>query len=296
LDLAFGGSTNSVLHLLALAREASIPYEIDRINEIADRVPYICSLSPASELHMSDLHRAGGACAILRRLSHQDGILNHDSLTVTGKTLARNLADVRDDDVLTIKPVEKPVSPRGGLSVLRGTLAPDSAVIKSGAVGARSGTFQGRARVFDSEEEAVYAILKGGIKSAVVVVIRGQGPRGGPGMPEMLGPTSAISGKGLGETTALVTDGRFSGATKGMCVGHICPEAALGGPIGLVHTGDMIRIDLNDRRIDLLVEDGELRKRRMSKTTMELETSSPALSRYAAMVGPASCGAVLEKM
>jgi dihydroxy-acid dehydratase len=293
LDMAMGGSTNAVLHLLALAREAGVPFPADRINTIADRTPLLCKLSPASALHMEDLDRAGGVHAILKELAKGPGILIPHRPTVTGSTLSENIDRVPPGDPKVIRPLSDPHSARGGLAFLTGTLAPEGAVIKTGGVEGGTGVFEGSARPFDSEEEAVQSILRGKVEAGAVVVIRHVGPVGGPGMPEMLAPTSAIAGRGLGRDVALVTDGRFSGATRGLCVGHVCPEAALGGPISLVKEGDPVRIDLDSRRIDLLVDERELEKRRHAWSPPPSGGESGILGRYARLVGPASEGAVL---
>jgi dihydroxy-acid dehydratase len=293
LDLSMGGSTNTVLHLLAIANEARIHYPLERINEIADRTPYICSLSPASNLHMEDLDRAGGVSAVLSELSKIDGLLHLDVITVTGRTLGENIkgASVKDRNV--IRPIEDAYLPHGGLNVLFGNLAPEGAVIKTGAVDPSIRWFEGKAVVFESQEEAVNGIKSGKVKKGDVVVIRYEGPKGGPGMVEMLAPTSAIVGMGLGKDVALITDGRFSGGTRGICIGHISPEAAVGGPIALLRDGDVIRIDLEQRRIDVLITQQELERRRNEWKPPKPKVKGGWLERYSKLVTSASKGAVL---
>ncbi|MFA4015592.1 MAG: hypothetical protein RUDDFDWM_000682 [Candidatus Fervidibacterota bacterium] len=293
LDLSMGGSTNTVLHLLAIANEANIHYPLERINEIADRTPYICSLSPASNLHMEDLDRAGGVSAVLSELSKIDGLLHLDAITVTGKTLGENIkgASVKDRNVIRL--IEDAYLPHGGLHVLFGNLAPEGAVIKTGAVDPSIREFKGKAVVFESQEEAVNGIKSGKVKKGDVVVIRYEGPKGGPGMVEMLAPTSAIVGMGLGKEVALITDGRFSGGTRGICVGHISPEAAVGGPIALLRDGDIIQIDLRQRRIDVLLTQEELERRRKEWKPPKPKIKGGWLERYSRLVTSASKGAVL---
>jgi dihydroxy-acid dehydratase len=295
LDLALGGSTNAVLHLLAIAHEAGIPYPLDRVNEIADRVPHLCRLSPASDRHMEDLHRAGGVSAMLAELFRHVPGLHSGAPTVAGGTLGEtaSASAVRDREV--IRPFDTPHAVRGALSVLRGTLAPEGAVIKTGALSLPTGVFEGPALPFESETDAVEAILGGDVGAGSVLVIRNAGPVGGPGMPEMLAPTASLAGRGLGDSTALVTDGRFSGATRGLCVGHVCPESARGGPIALVRKGDRIRIDLETRRIDLDVPAAEAARRTPAPVPESSRVETGVLARYARLVGPASCGAVLRE-
>ncbi|MCS7253970.1 MAG: dihydroxy-acid dehydratase [Armatimonadota bacterium] len=293
LDLAMGGSTNTVLHLLAIAHEAGISYPLERINDIADRTPYICSLSPASKLHMEDLDRAGGVSAILKELSKISGLLHLESITVTGETLWENIKDATVLDRSVIRSVEAPHLSSGGLCILFGNLAPDGAVIKTGAVDPSIRRFEGRAVIFESQEEAVEGIKSGKVKRGDVVVIRYEGPKGGPGMVEMLAPTSAIVGMGMGKDVALITDGRFSGGTRGICVGHISPEAAAGGPIALLRDGDIIRIDLDERRIDVLIPQEELDKRRSEWRPPKPKVVGGWLARYSKLVTSANTGAVL---
>jgi dihydroxy-acid dehydratase len=294
LDMAMGGSTNTVLHLLAIAHEAGIPYDLRRLNQLADRIPYLAKIAPASDYTMQDVHAAGGVSAIIRELCGIPGAVHPDRRIVTGETLLESVqaAVIRDEAV--IRPKERPYDARGGLAVLYGNVAPDGAVIKVGAVDPDIRVFEGAAIVYDSQEAAAAGISSGQVEAGHVVVIRHEGPCGGPGMPEMLGPTSGIVGRGLGRAVALVTDGRFSGATRGLCVGHISPEAALGGPIAWVHPGDRIRIDLNAGRIDLLIDDDEFERRRAAWQRPSSKVDSGYLRRYARLVTSASTGAVLS--
>jgi dihydroxy-acid dehydratase len=293
LDMAMGGSTNTVLHILAIAREAGIEYPIERINELADRCPYICKVSPAGVHHVEDVDRAGGVSAILAEISKKEGLLNLDRPTVTLQTLGQNIANATVQDGDVIRTVEAPYMEQGGLSILFGNVAPEGAVLKVGAVDPSVKIHSGPALVFESQDDAYAAILNRKVVSGDVVVIRYEGPRGGPGMQEMLAPTSAITGMGLGKEVALITDGRFSGATRGICVGHISPEAASGGPIGLIENGDVITIDIQQRSITLDVSDDELHRRRQGWKP-RLPKVRGWLARYAAMVTSGSCGAVLK--
>lgn len=252
LDMAMGGSTNTVLHTLAIAHEAGIDYDLREINKIAEKVPYLAKIMPASDYSMQDVHNAGGISAIINELCSIDGLMNKDCITITGKTLAENVKDAKITNENVIRPKENPYSPVGGLSILYGNIAPDGGVIKVGAVDPSIKKFLGEAIVFDSQDEAQAAINNGTVQPGHVVVIRYEGPKGGPGMPEMLAPTSAIAGRGLDKEVALITDGRFSGASRGISIGHISPEAAEGGPIALVQNGDSILIDLQTRSIELL--------------------------------------------
>jgi dihydroxy-acid dehydratase len=292
LDMAMGGSTNTVLHTLAIAREAGIEYPMSRIDEISRRVPYLCKVSPASKWHMEDVHRAGGISAILKELSRKEGVLNLDCMTVTGKTLGENIADAEIKDPEVIRTIENPYTHEGGLRVLTGNLAPDGAVIKSGATEVKR--FEGPCIIFDSQDEAYDGIMSGKVKPGHVVVIRYEGPKGGPGMPEMLAPTSAITGMGLGAEVALITDGRFSGATRGISVGHISPEAAAGGPIGLLQDGDIVVIDVEERLLEVRLDDEELERRKANWKQPELKVKTGWLSRYAKLVTSANTGAVLK--
>jgi dihydroxy-acid dehydratase len=294
LDMAMGGSTNTVLHLLAIAHEAGIEYDLRRINEIAEKVPYLAKISPASEYAMQDVHRAGGISAIIKELLSIDGAIHGDRLTISGESLATVVTDAGIQDQQVIRSKDRPYSPTGGLSILYGNLAPNGSVIKVGAVDPAIKIFDGKAIVFDSQEAAQIGINDGTVKAGHIVVIRYEGPKGGPGMPEMLAPTSAIVGRGLGTQVALITDGRFSGATRGIAVGHISPEAAEGGPIGLVHNGDRISIDLNLRTIELHVSDDELERRRSVQPAFKAKVQTGYLRRYAELVTSANTGAVMK--
>jgi dihydroxy-acid dehydratase len=258
LDVAMGGSNNTVLHTLAIAIEAGRPFDLAHLNEVSARVPYIRKVAPSGKYHMEDVDRAGGISAILKMLAGCLGILNLDCLTVTGKTLGENIvgSTVKDADV--IRPLSDPYSEHGGLAVLFGNLAPNGSVLKIGAVSPSMRQFRGPAVIFESEESAAAGILEGKVKAGDVVVIRYEGPRGGPGMQEMLAPTANIMGRGLGESVCLITDGRFSVATRGACIDHMSPEAAAGGPIAFVEEGDIIHIDIPNRRLELEVSDEEL--------------------------------------
>jgi dihydroxy-acid dehydratase len=293
LDMAMGGSTNTVLHTLALAHEAGVDYPISRMNEVAERVPNICKVAPSSAYHMEDVDRAGGISAILNELLKRPGILHGDALTVTGKTLAENVRGVESTDKGCIRPLENPYSERGGLTVMFGNLAPEGGVVKTAAVLPEMMRHRGPAVVFDSHDEANAGILSGKVKAGDVVVIRYEGPKGGPGMQEMLAPTSNIVGMGLGSSVALITDGRFSGATRGSSIGHISPEAAAGGPIALVQDGDIIDIDIPGRSLCVEVSDEELTRRKAQWRPVRRELSG-WLKRYAAMVTSGSEGAVLR--
>jgi dihydroxy-acid dehydratase len=294
LDMAMGGSSNTILHTLAVANEAGVDLRLEEINAISDRVPHICKVAPSGIHHMEDIDRAGGISAILKTLSTRPGLLNLESRTVTGRTLGENLsaAKVRDADV--IRSLEKPYSPRGGLAILFGNLAPKGAVVKAAGVAPSMMKFCGRAVIFESEEAACLGILGGKVKAGDVVVIRYEGPRGGPGMQEMLAPTSALAGRGLAESVALITDGRFSGATRGGAIGHVSPEAAAGGPIALIEPGDAIEIDIPQRRLTLQVDDQILHKRRAKWTPSTKALGRGYLARYASMVTSADEGAILK--
>ncbi len=292
LDMAMGGSTNTVLHTLALAYEAGIEYPLERLNEVAARVPHLCKVSPASEWHMEDVHRAGGVPAILREISRGGNTLHLDRPTVTGRTLGENIARAEICDYDVIRPLKNPHSAQGGLAVLFGSLAPDGAVIKIGAVPPALRQHTGPARVYESEEAASYGILNREVQPGDVVVIRYEGPRGGPGMQEMLGPTAQLQGMGLGDSVALVTDGRFSGGSRGVSIGHVSPEAAARGPIAAVQNGDQIAIDLEQRTLDLLVAPAEVERRLAALPPFEPQIESRWLRRYARLVSSASTGAV----
>lgn len=295
LDMAMGGSTNTVLHTLALAHEADIEYPIERINEVAKRVPYLSKLAPASDHHIEDLHNAGGVSAIINELFKKEGALDGSVLTVSGKTLRENVAGREITDHSVIRPIDDPHTKEGGLSVMFGNLAPGGSIIKVGAVDKSVGGYhRGPAICFDSQDEALAGIANGKVKEGHVVVIRYEGPKGGPGMPEMLAPTSQIVGMGLGTKVGLITDGRFSGASRGISIGHVSPEAAEGGPIAFVRDGDMIELDMNNRKITLEVSDEELEARRADWAGFEPKIKRGYLARYSALVTNASNGAVMK--
>lgn len=294
LDMAIGCSTNSVLHLMAVASEAGVDIDLDMFNQISAQTPHLCKLSPAGGHHIEDLYRAGGLQALMNELN-KGGLLNTDCITVTGQTVGENISKYPVLDYEVIRPLDNPHSPTGGLAILFGNLAPEGAVVKKGAVAEEMMQHEGPARVFNSEEEAVEAILSKKIVPGDVIVIRYEGPRGGPGMREMLTPTSAVAGMGLDKEVALITDGRFSGATRGASIGHVSPEAAAGGPIALVQEGDRIRIDILANRLELLVDEEELSRRRELWTSPEPRIKSGYMKRYAEMVQSASSGAVFRK-
>ncbi|MCS6908200.1 MAG: dihydroxy-acid dehydratase [Anaerolineales bacterium] len=293
LDMAMGGSTNTVLHTLAFAHEAGIHYPLERINEIADRTPYLTKISPSGPWHIEDLHRAGGVPAILNEIARSGNTLHMERLTVSGRTLGESIAGITVRDPEVIRPLENPHSPTGGLAILFGNLAPEGAVVKTGAVVPSMRRFSGPARIFESQEEAVEGIFNRLVQPGDVVVIRYEGPRGGPGMQEMLAPTSAIMGMGLGESVALITDGRFSGGTRGACIGHISPEAAARGPIAALRDGDIIELDIDRRTLNVRLSDEEIQDRLAALPPFEPRTKSPWLRRYAHFVTSASRGAVL---
>ncbi|QDP39995.1 dihydroxy-acid dehydratase [Radiobacillus deserti] len=294
LDMAMGGSTNTVLHTLAIAHEAGVEYDLKRVNEIAEKVPYLSKISPASDYSMHDVHLAGGVSAIIKELCKIDGLLHKDRITVTGKSLYENVKDAKILNDNVIRTLDNPYSSVGGLSILHGNLAPDGSVIKVGAVDPTIQTFKGEAIVFESQEEAQAGIDDGTVKAGHVVVIRYEGPKGGPGMPEMLAPTSSIAGRGLGKEVALITDGRFSGATRGISIGHISPEAAEGGPIAYVQNGDQIVIDLPARSIELLVDEKTLEQRRATWKKPEPKIKSGYLAKYSKLVTSANTGGVMK--
>ncbi|KPD00427.1 Dihydroxy-acid dehydratase [Geobacillus sp. BCO2] len=295
LDMALGGSTNTVLHTLAIANEAGIDYSLERINEVASRVPHLAKLAPASDIHyIEDLHEAGGVSAVLNELAKKEGTLHLDTLTVTGKTLGENIAGCEVKNYEVIRPIDNPYSETGGLAILFGNLAPDGAVIKTGAVQGGITRHEGPAIVFDSQEEALEGIASGKIKPGHVVVIRYEGPKGGPGMPEMLAPTSQIVGMGLGTKVALVTDGRFSGASRGLSVGHVSPEAAEGGPIAFIQDGDIIEIDTVKRTINVKLPDEELERRKANWNGFEPKVKTGYLARYSKHVTSASTGGIMK--
>ena len=291
-DMALGCSTNSALHLLAIAHEADITLDLHMINAISEKTPNLCHLAPAGHTYMEDLNEAGGIYAVMNEISKL-GLLNLDCMTVTGKTVGENIKDCVNKNPEIIRPVDNPYSKTGGIAVLRGNLAPDSCVVKRSAVAPEMLVHEGPARVFDCEDDAIAAIKGGKIVAGDVVVIRYEGPKGGPGMREMLNPTSAIVGMGLGSTVALITDGRFSGASRGASIGHVSPEAAAGGPIGLVEEGDIISIDINANTINMKVSDEELARRRANWTPKTKEVTG-YLKRYAALVTSADKGAILK--
>ena len=293
LDMAMGGSTNTVLHTLALAREGGIEYPLSRVNEVAARTPHLCKVSPASQWHMEDVHRAGGVPAILHELARRPGLLNLDRPAVSGKTLGESIAHAEILDTEVIHRLEDPHSERGGLAVLFGNIAPLGAVVKVGAVEVGMRRHRGPARVYDSMEAAAAGILARKVQPGDVVVIRYEGPRGGPGMQEMLAPTANLMGMGLGDSVALVTDGRFSGGTRGACIGHVSPEAAAGGPIAAIRTGDTIAIDLDARTLNVELNDEELSARMADWTPPAPRVQSAWLRRYAAQVTSANTGATL---
>ncbi len=293
LDMAMGGSTNTVLHALAVAREAGIEYSLERINQVAERTPHLCKVSPAGKWHMEDVDRAGGISAILKELSTRPGALNLDRPTVTLKTLGENIDDAAIQDTEVIHPIKNAYSERGGLAVLFGSLAPDGAVVKVAAVAPAMMKHSGPARIYNSQEEACAGILNGKVQAGDVVVIRYEGPRGGPGMQEMLAPTANIIGMGLGEKVALVTDGRFSGGTRGACIGHVSPEAAAGGPIAALVDGDIIHIDLAARRLDVDLTPAQIEAHLKEVKPVKGRVKSSWLRRYASMVTSANTGAVL---
>ncbi|MBI4337660.1 MAG: dihydroxy-acid dehydratase [Chloroflexi bacterium] len=295
LDMGMGGSTNTVLHTLAIAHEVGVDYPLRRINDVAARVPCICKVSPSSQYHVQDVHEAGGVSAILNELGKKPGVLDMGRPTVTGQSLGENVRDARVLNSAVVRSVEDPYSARGGLAVLFGNLAPRGAVVKAAGVDPSMMQFEGRARVFNSEEAAVKAILGREVHAGDCIVIRYEGPKGGPGMKEMLAPTSAIMGMGLGKSVALVTDGRFSGGTRGACIGHVSPEAAAGGPIAAVEDGDAIQIDLMNNRLEVALPEGELGWRLKGVRPHRQEVSSPWLQRYAYFVTSADTGAVLRR-
>ena len=294
LDMAMGGSTNTVLHTLAIANEAGIDYNLDEINEIAKRVPYLAKIAPSSKYTIQEVHKAGGVSAIIHELMEMGDVIHADRITVTGKTLRENVKDAKIRNPEVIRPREHAYSPVGGLSVLYGNLAPQGSVIKVGGVDPDIKKFKGKAICFNSHDEAVAAIDDGRVQKGHVVVIRYEGPKGGPGMPEMLSPTSSIVGRGLGRDVALITDGRFSGATRGIAVGHISPEAAEGGPIALIEDRDEIEIDLENRTLKLLLPEEEMKRREESLPKFEFKVKSGWLARYTALVTSANTGAVLK--
>jgi len=294
LDMAMGGSTNTVLHTLALASEAGIKYDLERINAISAKCPNICKVSPSSSFHIEDVDAAGGISAILKEIGNVPNLLNTDCLTVTGKTLGENIADAEIKIPEVIHSLGNAYSKTGGLTILKGNLAPNGCVVKTTGVAPGMLTHTGPAVIFESQEEACDGILAGKVKKGDVVVIRYEGPKGGPGMQEMLSPTSYIVGAGLGESVALITDGRFSGGTRGACIGHISPEAAVGGPIGLLKDGDIIEIDIPNNKLSVKLTDGELAERKKTWKRPEPRITKGCLAKYAALATSADTGAVLK--
>ncbi|MFC1765947.1 dihydroxy-acid dehydratase, partial [Planctomycetota bacterium] len=294
LDMAMGGSTNTVLHTLAVAHEAGLGFNLDRINELSAKCPNVCKVSPSSDFHIEDVDKAGGISAILNTVSGIDGLLHLDCPTVTGKSLGDNIAGVTTQDETVIHPLDKPYSKRGGLSILKGNLAPNGCVVKTAGVSAPMLTHSGPAVIFESQEEACDGILAGKVKAGDVVIIRYEGPKGGPGMQEMLSPTSYIMGAGLGESVALITDGRFSGGTRGACIGHVSPEAAVGGPIALVEPGDIVEIDIPNNSIAVKLTDEEFAQRKANWSAPAPRITEGCLGKYAALATSADTGAVLK--
>ena len=293
VDMALGCSTNSMLHLPAIAHEAGVNLNLDIANEISAKTPNLCHLAPAGHTYMEDLNEAGGVYAVMNELNKK-GLLYTDIITATGKTVGENIAGCVNKNPEVIRPIENPYSQTGGIAILKGNLAPNTAVVKRSAVCDEMLVHEGPARVFECEDDAIAAIKGGKIVAGDVVVIRYEGPKGGPGMREMLNPTSAIAGMGLGSSVALITDGRFSGASRGASIGHVCPEAAVGGPIALVEEGDLIRINIPENKLELVVSDEELARRKAAWTPREPKIKSGYLARYAALVTDSSRGAVLE--
>lgn len=294
VDMALGCSTNSMLHLPAIAHEAGVEINLDIANEISAKTPNLCHLAPAGHTYIEELNEAGGVYAVMNELNKKE-LLYTDCMTATGKTVGENIEGCVNKNPEVIRPIENPYSEVGGIAVLRGNLAPDSAVVKRSAVAPEMLKHEGPARVFNSEEEAIAAIKGGKIVAGDVVVIRYEGPKGGPGMREMLNPTSAIAGMGLGSSVALITDGRFSGASRGASIGHVCPEAAMGGPIAFIEEGDTISIDIDNHQLNVLISEEELAKRKENWTPVKKEVSG-YLARYASLVTSADKGAVLKSL
>ncbi len=293
VDMALGCSTNSMLHLPAIAHEIGMDFDITFANEISERTPNLCHLAPAGPTYMEDLNEAGGVYAVMNELDKKS-LLHTDCMTVTGRTVGENIRGCENKDPQVIRPIDNPYSETGGLAVLTGNLAPDGSVVKRSAVVAEMMVHEGPARIFESDEEACQAILGGKIKSGDVVVIRYEGPKGGPGMREMLNPTSAIAGMGLGESVALITDGRFSGASRGASIGHVSPEAAVGGPIALLEEGDIIQIDIPALKLDVKLSEEELAARKAKWQPRQPKVTTGYLARYASMVTSGNRGAILE--
>lgn len=295
LDMAMGGSTNTILHTLAIAREAGIEFDLHELNSLGQRVPYICKVSPATkDVHIEDVDRAGGISAILNELSKAEGALDTSAITVTGKTLGENISNAKIQDASVIKTVEEPYSKTGGLAVLFGNLAPEGSIVKVGAVAEEMLVHKGPARIYDSQDDVLTGLRNNEVTEGDVIVIRYEGPKGGPGMPEMLSPTSVVMGMGLGSKVALITDGRFSGGTRGACIGHVSPEAAERGPIAALKDGDVIAIDIPNRTLHVELSDEEIEKRIAELPTFEPKIKKGYLARYSKMVTSASTGAILK--
>jgi dihydroxy-acid dehydratase len=294
LDMAMGGSTNTVLHSLAVANEAGVKYDLERINAVSAKCPNVCKVSPSSKYHIEDVDTAGGISAILKEVSKVPNLVNLDCPTVTGKTLGENIAEAKIKNAEVIHPLDNAYSKTGGLAILRGNLAPNGGVVKTAGVAEKMLTHTGPAVIFESQEDSCEGILAGKVKEGDVVVIRCEGPKGGPGMQEMLSPTSYIMGAGLGDSVALITDGRFSGGTRGACIGHISPEAAVGGPIGLLKDGDMIEIDITNNKINVKLSDDELAERKKKWTPPKPRITEGCLAKYASMATSADTGAILK--
>ena len=293
MDMALGCSTNSMLHLPAIAHEAGVDIDLDIANALSEKTPNLCHLAPAGPTYMEDLNEAGGVSAVMTELN-KIGLLDTSCMTVTGKTIAENIQGVVNKNPEVIRPVENPYSKTGGIAVLKGNLAPDSAVVKRSAVVPEMMVHEGPARVFDCEEDAIAAIKGGKIVEGDVVVIRYEGPKGGPGMREMLNPTSAIAGMGLGSSVALITDGRFSGASRGASIGHVSPEAAVGGPIAFVEEGDIIKINIPENTLNVDISDEEMAARKAKWQPREPKITTGYLARYASMVTSGNTGAILK--
>ena len=295
LDMAMGGSTNTVLHTLAIAHEANIDFDLAELNEISKNTPYLCKVSPATPgVHMEDVDRAGGISAILNELSKKDDVLRLDLPTITGQSLGENIAAAHSKDESIIRTIDSPYSQQGGLAVLFGNLAPNGSIVKTGAVNSKMLVHSGPARIYESQETALSGIMNHEVQPGDVVVIRYEGPKGGPGMPEMLSPTSAIMGMGLGDKVALITDGRFSGGTRGACIGHISPEAAERGPIAALENGDTIHVNIPDKSLNAELTDEEIQSRLNALPKFKPKITNGYLGRYARMVTSANTGAVLE--
>jgi len=294
VEMALGASTNTVLHLPAIAKEAKVELDLELFNQISKTTPNLCRLSPAGTFHLEDLHRAGGIAAIMSELTRKN-LINLKTMTVTGRTLGENIRGAKVLNNEVIRPVEKPYSAEGGLAILKGNLAPEGAVVKQSAVASEMLEHTGAARVFESEEEAMVAIMKRKIRKGEILVIRYEGPKGGPGMREMLSPTSAIAGIGLDKEVALLTDGRFSGGTRGAAIGHISPEAAEGGPIAIVHNGDLIEINIPKRELNLKLTAEEIKKRLSLWKVHQPKIKEGYLARYSKQVSSANTGAVLKE-